>query len=143
MKVIVLRELVAEPEITIRCKDPEEPEIQELLRLIEQKKIPARQSGEVSLLDPSEVLYGEFVGRGVFLYTGDQVLAAAVSLAELEREHRFFRCSKSMAVNLRHIQRLKSEVSGRILATLSNGECILISRHYASSLRKALYNIQK
>ena len=143
MKVTVLRDQISEPELLIRCTDPDAPEIKELLQLLGNtgKKLPAQQPDALTLLEPAEVLYGEFVGRGVFLYTVDAVWPTSVTLAQLEHDYNgFVRCSKSMAVNLRHIRKLKSEVSGRILATLTNGEQILISRHYAGALRRALTN---
>lgn len=141
MRITVLKEPVSDPELTIRCADPDAPEIQELLCAARNagKKIPANQPDSKLLLEPSEVLYGEYVGRNVFLYTASAVLPTTVTLAQLEKEFNgFFRCSKSMAVNLNCIRQLKSEPGGRILAKLSNGECILISRRYAGALRRAL-----
>ncbi len=143
MKITVLQDAVVEPEITIRCNNPDAVEIQLLVRMLKggNKKIPAQQTDALTYLEPSEVLYGEFVGRGVFIYTKDAVLPTTVTLGQLEQNYPgFLRCSKSMVVNLYCIQKLKSEVSGRILATLSNNEQILISRHYASALRGALAN---
>lgn len=141
MKVTILQEACGEPEVIIRCSDTNNREVCELLQTLERldKKIPANSSSALSLLDPTDVLYGEFVGRGVFLYTHDAVLPTTVTLAQLEQEYNgFFRCSKSMVVNLGKIQALKSALGGRILATLKNGERILISRHYAGALRKKM-----
>ena len=50
----------------------------------------------------------------------------------------FFRCSKSMIINLNRVSALKSLSSNRIDATLENGEHIMISRRYASDFRKLL-----
>lgn len=141
MKVTIDRQPGAALELIIRCADPDDPKVTELLRLTGNlgKKIPANHPGDLFFLDPQEVFYGEFVGRTVFLYTAQAVFPTGCTLAQLERDYNgFLRCSKSMVVNLLQIQRLKSEISGRILATLRNGEQILISRHYASILREAL-----
>lgn len=103
------------------------------------KRLPAQDAGSLTLLEPREVLYAEFVGRAVFLYTKDAVHPSTQSLAQLARDWPgFIRCSKSMVVNLHCVCRLRSEFSGRLLATLSNGEGILISRHYAAGLRQRL-----
>lgn len=141
MKITVTQTQVEETELVILCSDPKAPEIQRLLSVIEGvgERIVATEPQGSLLLEPQEVLYGEFVNRHVFLYTASTVAATAMTLAQLEeRYHSFVRCSKSMVVNLHHITRLRSEISGRILATLSNGECLLISRHYASTIRKVL-----
>ncbi len=141
MKITVQQEAVAETEIIIRCADPAAEEISSLLQLVEgrQKRLPVRQADGQALLDAQEVLYGEFVGRHVFLYTDQEVFPTSVSLQDLAEQYPgFVRCSKSMVVNLQAIRKLRSELSGRILASLRNGEDILISRHYAAMLRRTL-----
>ena len=52
--------------------------------------------------------------------------------------HGFFRCNKSMALNLNHIESVKSELGSRINAALDNGEHVVISRHYAKRFRELL-----
>ena len=73
----------------------------------------------------------------MFLYTADCVYATPLSLAELEQEG-LLRCAKSMAVRIWAIRSLQSRENGRILATRQNGEQVLISRHYAAALKRAL-----
>ncbi|MEE1029091.1 MAG: LytTR family DNA-binding domain-containing protein, partial [Agathobacter sp.] len=51
---------------------------------------------------------------------------------------RYFRCSKSMIVNVSKVSKLKSLPSNRIDVTLTNGEHIIISRTYASDFRRLL-----
>ena len=50
----------------------------------------------------------------------------------------FFRCSKSMVINVCHVDRLKSESGNRIDAQMGNGEHVMISRRYAKALRRIL-----
>ncbi|MBR6396195.1 MAG: LytTR family transcriptional regulator DNA-binding domain-containing protein, partial [Lachnospiraceae bacterium] len=50
----------------------------------------------------------------------------------------FFRCSKSMIINVGRVASLKSLPSNRIDATLENGEHIIISRRYAAEFRRFL-----
>jgi len=141
MKVTVMEQRGAQNQLIIQCDDASDPEIRELLHYVEnfRRKIPSNQGDALLMTDPSQVLYAEFVSRTVFLYTTEDVRPTNLSLAQLEHDfNAFLRCSKSMVVNLDFIEWLKSDVSGRILATLTNGERILISRHYASSLRQAL-----
>ena len=141
MKLLVIQEDIPEPELSLRCQNPHAPEVERLRRFLQldEQRLSAQNEEGLFFLDPSELLYGEFVSRSVFLYTKEAVLPTKLSLAQLETQsEHFFRCSKSMVVNLKHIRHLRSELSGRILATLSNDEQILISRHYAAALRKRL-----
>lgn len=98
---------------------------------------------EKQLFNPSEALYFESVDSYVYVYLADKVLRVQGKLdgllVMLERRG-FIRCSRTMIVNIYKIARLKSEAGGRILASLENGEQILISRRYASGLRERLMN---
>lgn len=141
MKVTVQQEPVAEPELIVRCSDPAAAEITALLHFVSGVggRLPVRDADGLSLLAWQEVLYAEFVGRQVFVYTQDAVYPTGKSLAQLSAQYPdFVRCAKSMVVNLRAICKLRSAASGRILATMQNGEDILISRHYAAALRRLL-----
>lgn len=50
----------------------------------------------------------------------------------------FFRCSKSMVINIYRINKLKSMSGNRIDVTMDNGEHVIISRRYAKELRSTL-----
>ena len=79
-----------------------------------------------------------------FVYTPEDVLQVEYSLAQLEgtlNTVNFFRCSKSMILNIDKVAALKSLASNRIDATMKNGEHILISRTYASDFRRRLKGV--
>ena len=141
MKITLVEEPNREPELILHCADANAPSIQRLLALLQshEEKIPVQESGLLQLIEAQTVLYAEYVNRRVFLYTADAVLPTPLSLAQLEAQFPlFFRCSKSMVLNLHRVTALKSDISGRILATLENQAQILISRHYAAALRKGM-----
>ena len=85
----------SEEELILRCPDPDAPHIRTLLRTLlrmlgdMQRRIPARTETELCFLSPVDVLYAEYVERGVFLYTAQSVYSTPLSLAELEREGLF------------------------------------------------------
>ncbi len=54
------------------------------------------------------------------------------------RTQGFFRCSKSMVINIYRISYLESKPGNRIDAMMDNGEHVIISRRYASGLRAVL-----
>lgn len=132
-----------EPHITIRCATADNPEIKQLLSKLTSKNkqqllVTDTDSRENVILLPTKMLYAEIVDRHIYLYTADHVYETHLSLAEMAdtfKEYGFFRCSKTMVVNLYAICRLKSVMSGRIMAELLNGEKILIARRYAALLR--------
>ena len=76
-----------------------------------------------------------------YLYTSMEVYRTNMSLAAVESlymDEGYFRCSKSMIINIYHIEKLKSESGNRIDAMMDNGEHVIISRRYAKELRSIL-----
>lgn len=137
------QEAGTQTEVIIRCAQVNDCEVQQLLALLElqNRRIVAIKQRETILLAPTEVLYCESVDNHLYVYLKTEVYKTLTSLAQLEQtfaDAGFFRCSKSMVVNLHGIVSLKSGANGRITATLQNGEKILVSRHYAGAMRERL-----
>ncbi len=142
MKITVETVPGAKKEIILRCEAVDE-EVQQWLTLFGQRarRVPVSDGGELVLLPPEAVLYCESVDARTFVYTPDAVYPSASSLSSLAADyshHGFFRCSKSMVINLNALISLKSGDHGRILAQLNNGERIIVSRRYAHALRSIL-----
>lgn len=130
----------AERELILRCPQADE----EIRRMAERLgriggRVAVRCGEELRFLPPEEVYYAEAVEGNVFVYTAQAVYPTRLKVAQIqELSPDFFRCSKSMVVNLNQIAALRGELNGRLMATLANGERILISRHYAGPIRWAL-----
>lgn len=135
----------------INCHEPElilnyqelNPEVKAAIAFMEksQKRLVGKKEGEVIVFSPEEVLYFEKVDDKTFAYTDNNVIQIDMSLYSIEvmlDDARYFRCSKSMIVNVSKVSKLKSLPSNRIDVTLTNGEHIIISRTYASNFRKLL-----
>ena len=142
MKVRIEYISEGENEILIRC-DKINDEILKIMDLInlQKKKITGHKGGEIHLMEPSQIYYCESVDSSIFAYTKSEVYKIQINLNELEtmfRDFGFFRCSKSLVINLNVLVTLKSLIGNRIDATLKNGEHIIISRHYAKLLREIL-----
>lgn len=106
-----------------------------------QRKLIGLRGNTQVVIDISQILYIESVDRKNFVYTVNDVFQIEYSLTQMERilnTVNYFRCSKSMIINIDKIIELKSLASNRIDATLCNGEHIIISRTYASEFRKRL-----
>lgn len=106
-----------------------------------EKKLVGTKDGSQIVVDVKQILYIESVDRKTFVYLEDDVVRVEYTLTRLERmlnSLRFFRCSKSMIMNIDKVKVLDSLASNRIDATMCNGEHIIISRTYASEFRRRL-----
>ena len=105
------------------------------------KKLIGTKDNTQAVIDFADILYVETVDRKTFIYTAEDVFRSELTLAQHEEvlnTVNFFRCSKSMIINIDKISTLKSLASNRIDAALVNGEHVIISRTYASEFRKIL-----
>lgn len=118
-------------------------EVEQILSFMNspQRKLIGLKGDKQAVIDITQILYVESVDRKNFVYTVNDVFQIDFTLAQVGQilnTVNFFRCSKSMIINIDKISELKSLASNRIDATLCNGEHIMISRTYASEFRKIL-----
>ena len=129
--------------VEIHCKDVTE-EVAKLKRYIDRYQTgltAASESGETVRVTLNEILYAESVDKKTFLYTEKRVLCTEKRLYELEEildGRDFFRCSKSVILNVSQVVKLKPEINRNILATLKNGEVVVVSRRYAAAFKKLI-----
>lgn len=119
------------------------PDVERILNFLngEQQKIRGWKEKTLVLLEVPKILYIESIDGKTFAYTEEDVIRIDYTLNRLEQlldSISFFRCSKSMILNIDKVERLKSLPSNRIDATMCNGEHLMISRTYASDFRKRL-----
>lgn len=102
--------------------------------------ITVKKDNENVLLKLSGIYYLESVDKKTFIYTKDDCYETKNRLYEMEEllPGNFIRSSKAMIVNMKKIKSVKSELSGRMNATLLNGEEIVISRSYVKDLKRRL-----
>lgn len=129
-------------EIIIRYRQMTE-RIGGIIRYVEGqgKKLLCFRDGEQFLLDVDSVFYAESVDGMTYLYTDQEIYQSDLTLVCCETLYRadgFFRCSKSMVINIYHMESLKSIPGNKIDVTMENGEHVVISRRYAKELRNIL-----
>ncbi|MCR4670846.1 MAG: LytTR family transcriptional regulator [Saccharofermentans sp.] len=142
MKVTIKKDIESGIQVEIHCKEVT-GETERLERYISRfdERITGSSEGQTYSIDINAILYIESVDKKTFLYTQGNVFLTEKRLYELESildEKTFFRCSKSVIVNLEKIKSLRPEVTRNIRATLENGEIIVISRRYAAALKKLI-----
>lgn len=96
-------------------------------------------SGTV-MLGTDKIYYTESVDKRTYVYTKEKCYETKYRLYELEElfNSNFLRCSKSLIINIRKIRSVKSEINGRMVAVMLNGEQTVISRSYVKELKKKL-----
>ncbi len=142
MKIDIARIRDGEESITVRYITPT-PIIERIIGILENEngKLWGRTGEESVCVNLDDILYLESVDDKVFAYTKDKVLRIEGSLYSFlnsVNDDIFFRCSKSVIINVNRVVSLKSLSSNRIDATMEGGEHIVISRRYASEFRKFL-----
>ena len=142
MKITINRISQGEDEIILKYKE-KNSHIQRIIDFLyekENKLIVWKDKTQV-LLKPQEILYLESVDNHTYAYTEKDVYKMDITLMAAEilmKEHGFFRCSKSMIINIYKVSALKSLSGNRIDAAMENGEHVIISRAYAVKLRRIL-----
>ena len=142
MKVTITKDIESGTAVEIHCREVTS-ETERLERYISRfdERLQATSEGNTYNVQIDEILYIESVEKKTFLYTTGHVLQTEKRLYELEElldEKTFFRASKSVIVNLNKITKLKPEVTRNILATLTNGEVIVISRRNVKALKELI-----
>lgn len=133
---------LAEPEVLLRCAAVDESiaAIVASLRMHD-RRLNGTVQGETCAVPAGEILYIESIDGRCFAYSATTALEMPLRLIELEErlaDAHFVRIAKNCLVNLCRIAGLKPYVGGRLLARLDNNEEIVISRKYASAIKKLL-----
>ena len=142
MKFTINQILQGEDEVILNYKEMND-EVSKIMAFFrnDSRKIIGWKDKTQILIVPDEILYIESVDGRTYAYTEDEVYKINYNLFQVEellRDISFFRCSKSMIMNIDKVLQLKSLSSNRIDATMQNGEHIMISRTYASEFRRIL-----
>lgn len=129
-------------EVLIRCREESEQVRRIAARLrADGGRVSGTEGGRLRVIPGSEVLYVESVDRRTFAYTDDTVLELGLPLYEVEDRMAgfdFLRIARACVVNFARITAIEPEANGRLLATLDNGERIIVSRQYAPDVRRKL-----
>ncbi len=139
MQVTIKKDIDSGTAVEIHCREitSETERLERYIRRFDERIIGSSE-GQAHTIALEQILYIEAVDKKTFLYTPGNVYETDKKLYELESlldEKTFFRCSKSVIVNLNKITKLKPEVTRNILATLTNGEVVVISRRNVKQLK--------
>ena len=133
-----------EYQITIKCKKIP-PELISLLNSFQSEQVDKHLIGYVETkmhrINPADILYVESVDKKIFLYDEHTVYGSRQKLYELAealKSYDFLRISKTTIINLSKVKTINPISAGKFEVTLLNDEKIIVSRQYASILKKHL-----
>ena len=128
-----------ETEIKITCSAMDD----RLEHLIKQIKLysfsmVAEKDGLQVPIFLEDVFYFESIDNKTFLYLSKDIYRCDKKLYELEEmlaNTSFIRISKNSILNTAFVESVRAQFSGRLEATLKNGEKVLVSKHYVKGFR--------
>ncbi len=133
---------IAETEITVLCREMT-AELAEIISHISlaDHTFAGRREGETFFVPMRDIYYFETVDGKIFFYTEREVYESAARLYKIEESLAntvFARISKTMIANLKKMRSIKPMENSRLVATMLNGEKLIVSRQYVSEIKKKL-----
>lgn len=121
-----------EEQVLIQCYEVNQ-KIDEIVSFIKSREttLTAYYDLKQHFIYLQDIYYIEAVDNKIFAYLEAQVYELKIKLYEFEElysKRNFFRCSKSVIINLMKIEFIKPALNGRFTATLNNSEKVIISR---------------
>ena len=133
-----------EDEIIIRMAELDDEVLKTIRRLkdgVSKETMAVYADESIRMVPTKDILYFDATDNHVFAYTKNDCFDTRKKLFEIEEllsESSFLRISKNAIVNIKTIDHLSPEFNGRFIASLKNGEDIIISRGYVPALKKKL-----
>jgi len=105
------------------------------------EKIEAQDGRRVVLLDVVGIYYFESVDKQTFSYCEHEVHKIPLRLYEVKEKlqrYGFVQVSKSCLLNMNMLESVRNVGNSKMVAELSNGEQVIISRRYIPELKAAM-----
>ncbi|MCL2058070.1 MAG: LytTR family transcriptional regulator DNA-binding domain-containing protein [Oscillospiraceae bacterium] len=128
-----------EDTVTISVKNMTENVMRAINLLKSPENLTVYIDDESYMLPVGSVFYAESVDLKTFVYAEKSVYRSRLKLYEIEEllsKDDFLRISRQAIANVRKIISVSPAGSSRFLATLSNGEKVIISRQYVPALKE-------
>lgn len=139
---IIENPLLEDIEIHIMCKETNSY-VKHLAATLAEEKIVlnGRLDNEYIQVLSTDIYYLESVDNKTYIYCETKVYQSELKLYELETKlsgTKFTRINKSCIINLSKLKKVKGQINGRLLATLLNGENLIINRSYVQDIKLKL-----
>ena len=143
MKVkVITDDALNEIEVVINCPEHDE-QVDRIVKAIETSlfNIMGKLRGENYVLNIDDIYYFEAVDNRVFAYFEKEIYEVNYKLHDLTEilvQTSFLQTARTIILNIKKIKKVHTLVNGRILAELTNGEKMIITRVYAQSFKTKL-----
>jgi DNA-binding LytR/AlgR family response regulator len=133
---------LSEPEVIVRYPETA-PSLDRLIHYIQQYTYTFQVKLEdgVCFIPADDVFYIDSADSKSLLYTKDRVCGLSPSLTELEANLEsagFVRISKNCILNMSFLESVSPIWNHRLMAVLSNGGKLIVTRHYIEKLKEKL-----
>ncbi len=131
---------LSENEIIVKCRE-ENKIVKNILEYVKSnlETIVVSNDDQIYKVTILDILYFDSVDNKTFVYLEDNVYTCELKLYEIEGtlyKNEFIRISKSCILNLNALKSVKRTINGRLIATLKNGEEVVINRSYVKSFKE-------
>lgn len=143
MKIRVIEDpSIKDIEIQILCKRTN-AYVEHLATTLSENEIiiNGRIENEYTQILSTDIYYFESVDNKTYIYCEKLVYQSDMKLYELEKKlsgTKFTRINKACIMNIAKLKKVKGQINGRLIATLSNGENLIINRRYVSEIKLKL-----
>lgn len=145
MMKITLKENKTKNDIEVIIEYPEISEtVNRIERAVKSVDITVRcydDNGNICYVRVSDIFYIESVEKHIFIYTENKVYQAELQLyqyAEKLYSFGFEQISKSCILNINVLVSVKPIFNSKMEALLENGEKVIISRNFISTIKRRL-----
>ncbi|MFZ8100055.1 LytTR family DNA-binding domain-containing protein [Staphylococcus arlettae] len=104
-------------------------------------KLGIKTQDGIFMINKSDIMFAEIFDKELTITTTDQKLTTHMSLSTLQQKlgsSLIIQISKASIINVHFIQKVNPSFSGNLIATLTNGKKVSISRRYVKNLNKVL-----
>lgn len=143
MKIKIIEDpLIEDLEVNILC-EKKNAYVEFLVSALSEKSIiiNGKFENEYTKLSSADIYYFESVDNNTYIYCENKVYRSELKLYELEKTlagTKFARINKSCIMNASKLEKVKGQINGRLLATLTNGEKLIINRKYVPEIKRKL-----
>lgn len=139
-----IEEHLPDDNIIIRCQSPNTgAEIMNQLEPLNKNEssMVIKQDDSYIIVKKTDIIFVEVYQKELTVYTTEDEHTTSGTLASLYEDlpkQTFVQVSKSSLINIHRIKKVEPSFSGNLLAHLSNGMKVSISRRYVTLLKEAL-----